>query len=101
MEKKYVIETIKDLAIGQDPVGSPMFDIVACDADELNDEEIDIVLIRNMRGLSEHSCFGTLDESWRWQTGVISRGKYPLKKLPLHVREIARELYYNKKTPAD
>lgn len=34
------------------------------------------------------------DESWRFFCKDIAEGKYPLEKLPDHVREQAKELYY-------
>ena len=38
--------------------------------------------------------YPTSEASWWWHAQAISRGKYPLDKLPEHVRELARELYY-------
>lgn len=37
------------------------------------------------------------EEPWPWHTEAISQGKYPLDKLPEHVRELARELYYSER----
>ena len=99
MEKKNIIRLIGELATGKGE--PPLFSTVVYDADELNDEEIDIVLIKNMKGLSEHDCFGYLDDSWRAQTDDISAGEYPLEKLPEYVREIARELYYDRDNKTD
>ena len=31
---------------------------------------------------------------WWWHAQAISRGEYPLEKLPEHVRELALKLYY-------
>ncbi len=37
----------------------------------------------------------TSASTWLYHARAISRGEYPLKKLPEHVRELARELYYS------
>ncbi len=34
------------------------------------------------------------DDVWYWNIARIVEGHYPLKKIPEHVREIAREMYY-------
>jgi len=36
----------------------------------------------------------TAEASWWWRAQDIARGEYPLERLPEHVRELARELYY-------
>ncbi|MFA5518902.1 MAG: hypothetical protein WDA74_06580 [Spirochaetota bacterium] len=92
MEKNDIINEIEELANGGSDVA--YFPGLVYDMDLLEDEDIDIVLIKNMEGLKESLCIGTFDQSWRAQTGDIAEGKYPLEKLPDHVREIARELYY-------
>ena len=101
MEKKNIIKTIEELATGQNDVGHPMFSYILYDMDELNDKEIDVILIKNMRGLRKNLCGGTYDDSWRAQTYDISEGSYPLENLPEHVREIARELYYDRNSKTD
>ena len=34
------------------------------------------------------------DEHWIWHMDEISKGKYPLEKLPEHVQSLAKTLYY-------
>ncbi|EMJ63446.1 MULTISPECIES: hypothetical protein [Leptospira] len=58
-------------------------------------EDCDANLVRKFSLLSH--LFGGMDlseSSWRFFPDEISSGKYPLEKLPEHVREIAKELYY-------
>jgi uncharacterized protein YgfB (UPF0149 family) len=93
MEKNDIINEIEELAKGGSDVSC--FPGLVYDMDMLKDEEADIVLVKNMEGLKESLCVGTADQSWRAQTFDISEGEYPLEKLPKHVREIARELYYD------
>ncbi|EKR98420.1 hypothetical protein LEP1GSC125_1846 [Leptospira mayottensis 200901122] len=60
--------------------------------------EFDQGLIRKAENLSH--LFGGMDlteSSWRFYLNEISSGKFPLEKLPEHVREIAKELYYKNK----
>ncbi|WP_032917316.1 hypothetical protein [Leptospira santarosai] len=57
--------------------------------------EFDQELVRKAKNLSH--LFGGQDlseSSWRFYLKEISSGKFSLKKLPEHVREIANELYY-------
>ncbi|EKO32764.1 hypothetical protein [Leptospira santarosai] len=57
--------------------------------------EFDRELIRKAKNLSH--LFGGQDlskSSWRFYLKEISSGTFPLEKLPEHVREIAKELYY-------
>ncbi|MFA5518904.1 MAG: hypothetical protein WDA74_06590 [Spirochaetota bacterium] len=35
------------------------------------------------------------EEHWAWNLNLIFEGKYPLEKLPDHIRKIAREMYYS------
>ncbi|MDI7157196.1 hypothetical protein QMM53_11670 [Leptospira santarosai] len=65
--------------------------------DELNGkfEDCDANLVRKFSALSH--LFGGMDlseSSWRYFPNEVSSGKFPLEKLPEHVREIAKELYY-------
>lgn len=92
MEKKAIKKIIDELVEG----GSDrsLFPIIVFDMNELNDEELDKLLIKNMTALAECLCVGTIDQSWRAQTFDISKGRYPLEDLPEHVRELAKELYY-------
>jgi len=92
MEKKHIKETLIDIAAGKEE--EALFYVCLRDMDELNDEELDIILVEHMKDLAERLCVGTFDQSWRAQSGDIAEGEYPLEKLPAHVREIARELYY-------
>ncbi|WP_061219118.1 hypothetical protein [Leptospira weilii] len=58
-------------------------------------EECDVNLVRKFSSLIH--LFGGMDlteSSWRFFPLEIASGKYPLEKLPEHVREIAKELYY-------
>jgi len=41
----------------------------------------------------------TAEEPWWYHAQAIARGVYPLEKLPEHVREPARKLYYDKPSP--
>jgi len=92
MKKNHIIDEIEELAAGGSDVS--IFLNIIPDMDELNDEEIDIVLIKNMKALKERLCCGTLDQSWRAQSFDIASGEYPLEKLPEHVRDIAKKLFY-------
>ena len=44
--------------------------------------------------LERTQIYPTSASSWWWHAQAIARGEYPLEKLPEHVRELARELYY-------
>ncbi len=93
MEKKNIIRVIGELARGESD--RSIFDNMLPDMDELNDKEIDVVLVKNMKSLEERLCCGTFDDSWRGQVYDISHGNFPLEELPEHVRELAKELYYD------
>ncbi|GEM_PF-3226086 len=72
--------------------------------DEEPDKSSDIQLIAIMPDLLKHyedqSDLYTYELSWRWHWTNITSGVYPLEKLPEHVRDIAKALYYNKKQGA-
>ncbi len=93
MEKKNIIRVIGELARGESD--RSIFDNMLPDMDELDDKEIDVVLVKNMKSLEERLCCGTFDDSWRGQVYDISHGNFPLEKLPEHVRELAKDLYYD------
>jgi hypothetical protein len=57
--------------------------------------ELDQEYVKHMKELKH--LFGGCDlseESWRFFAKDIAEGKFPLKKLPDHVRDLAQELYY-------
>ncbi|MCE9501858.1 MAG: hypothetical protein K8R21_15360 [Leptospira sp.] len=39
--------------------------------------------------------FDYSNDAWPWHVDEISRGVYPLEKLPEHVRDLAKKLYYS------
>lgn len=62
--------------------------------------DVDILLVSNLPELISHNydIFREFDNpSWHWFWQEIADGEYPLKKLPEHVRDLAKTLYYNKK----
>jgi hypothetical protein len=61
-------------------------------------KEADIVLVEIMPKLLKKRFQEYIFEdcSWRWHWSDITQSKYPLEYLPDHVREIVRELYYNR-----
>jgi len=60
--------------------------------------ELDRKIVQCAKALAPNFAredYATLDkEPWPWHTEAISQGKFPLEKLPEHVRELAKELYY-------
>ena len=66
--------------------------------DQENDKAADIFLIENAAEFDSYDMFigATDDDGWRWHYIDIVTGDYPLEKLPTHVRDIARRLYYDK-----
>ncbi|TAL31576.1 MAG: hypothetical protein EPN93_17425 [Spirochaetes bacterium] len=36
------------------------------------------------------------EEHWIWNLDAVARGAYPIEKLPTHVRDLAKELYYDR-----
>lgn len=85
---------IGELASGE--YDSAYFPNLIYDMDQLNDEELDIILVRNAAGLRDHHCFGQTNQSWRKQIADGADGIFPLETLPAHVRDLARELYYDR-----
>ncbi len=64
---------------------------------EVTDELIplDAKIIRLARELGEiESDSG--EEHWVWNLDAVARGEYPIEKLPAHVRDLAKELYYDR-----
>lgn len=35
-------------------------------------------------------------DHWIWNLDAVARGEYPIEKLPAHVRDLAKELYYDR-----
>ena len=66
--------------------------------DALKDDELDILLIRSLKETfidkGDQQIFPRLDDTWRWYGEDILNSEYPLDKLPDHVRDLAKELYY-------
>ena len=71
--------------------------------DEEEDQADDILLIQSMPGILKAGFEELPSEAtangWRWQWTEITSGRYPLDKLPDHVRDIAEALYYLKNAP--
>lgn len=60
-------------------------------------KELEKSLVRSAHLLGKYFGFSeiTLDgKPWPWHIVQISQGKFPLEKLPEHVRELAKDLYY-------
>lgn len=55
---------------------------------------IDGKIIQLAPELSKRGCSET-EVHWVWSLDRISKGTYPVEKLPRHVQDQARELYYN------
>jgi len=97
MEKNEIKDALKDIISGKDEA-CYYFELMH-KIDRLNDIELDRYLVENFGKLSEAGCGGGFEEdSWRYQIDWIVEGEYPLEKLPDHVRDIARELYYDRKS---
>ena len=84
------LEQIADLRMAYDEYGFPVNVAIV---------EIDSEIIRQAGALGnfifdEGHYDDEMKDHWVWNPGMIARGKYPLEKLPDHVREIARKLYY-------
>jgi len=62
--------------------------------------DIDKKIIRSAEVLGEFISGSIMqydDEmknTWMWNPDLISRGEYPIDKLPDHVKDLAKELYY-------
>ena len=74
--------------------------------DKENNVSDDLVLINSMPGLLStgyeelpYPDYNNGEHTWRWQWTEITSGRYPLNKLPDHVRDIAEALYYLKNAP--
>jgi hypothetical protein len=100
MEKNQIKDTIADIISVKDEAS--FYVELVYDMDILNDIELDQYLVENLGKLSEAGCFGGFKEdSWRYQISWIVEGEYPIEKLPDHVRELAKELYYDRKPKVD
>jgi predicted nucleotide-binding protein (sugar kinase/HSP70/actin superfamily) len=66
---------------------------------------LDVRYLGTLRYVGEEmerdSCGPTSEEPWWCHARAIARGEYPLQKLPEHVREPARKLYYEKPSHTD
>jgi len=66
---------------------------------------LDVRYLGTLRYVGEEmerdSCGPTAEEPWWCHARAICRGEYPLEKLPEHVREPARKLYYDKPSPEE
>lgn len=60
-------------------------------------KKADIILVQILPQILEHYTEDEPfeDDSWRWHWSGVATGKYPLEKLPDHVRDLAKTLYYN------
>jgi hypothetical protein len=70
--------------------------------DKAEDKNLDVHLIRAMGDMARFGFpFPSFVEStWRWKCTAIAEGFYPLEKLPEHVRDLAKALYYGQKPEA-
>ena len=78
------------------------FKLSLYEMDDANDKAADIFLIENAQEFADTEVFassGQAVSSWRWYFWAIAEADYPLEKMPSHVRDIAKRLYY-KKEPA-
>lgn len=94
-------ESIKHI-LTEKRIGFVEFDEVEdalLEMDELNNEDLDIVLIRNIELAflknGDGQIYPLKSSTWRWYGEDIFEGEYPLENLPEHVRSIAKELYYD------
>lgn len=68
--------------------------------EEINDIECDQLYVQKARevvhqlGKSVREYYKE-EDGWHWQIHGIADGTFPLEKLPEHVRELAKELYYD------
>jgi hypothetical protein len=59
--------------------------------------DLDIEYVRNIRGAADYTEHnGAEADSWHWHAHEIVKGTYPLERLPAHVRESAKKLYYDR-----
>lgn len=65
--------------------------------DKGNNKKVDIALVAGMGDIYSHDYLSEACtfSGWRHRTDEIATGKYPLEKLPDHVRDLAKTLYYN------
>lgn len=73
-------------------------DLDLLEYDDPDYKKLDILLVQvfekiEKRFLSPFDQFN--EETWRWHAHEVATGKYPLEKLPDHVRDLAKTLYYN------
>jgi hypothetical protein len=47
------------------------------------------------KSINDEYCDIKEGDAWYWHIASIVKGEYPLDKLPEHVREVAKELYYD------
>lgn len=68
--------------------------------DEVQDVQIDIEWMKAIGDIYGYGFSGSSQmDTWRWDVSAIASGRYPLDKLPDHVRDIAEALYYLKNAP--
>lgn len=64
--------------------------------DDSENKKVDVALVSGMGDILEHDYLSQACtfSGWRHRTDEVATGKYPLEKLPDHVRDLAKTLYY-------
>jgi len=70
-----------------------MIDAVA-ETHDINVGELHSEYIRNLVHIVAYTENVRDEPEWPYRAKEILAGKFPLEKLPVHVRELARQLYY-------
>lgn len=91
---------INDFAlVDSDQLAGEEFDMNIAEMNRDESKRLDIYFVSRIGTFAlkgfEGDLTGTGKRTWRNEFKRIARGEYPLEELPEHVREQARELYYN------
>ncbi|MCE9501323.1 MAG: hypothetical protein K8R21_12620 [Leptospira sp.] len=70
-----------------------LVDFVA-ETHDINVGEMHQEFIRNLVYIVPFTANATDEPEWPYHAKEILEGKYPIEKLPVHIRTLAKELYY-------
>lgn len=99
MDKNFVQILIEDFGLAEtaelDPEG---FELNSEDMNEDPNEELDVYFMKHA-GVFAAQGYKPLiskDRTWRDYYLKVVAGIYPLEQIPVHVRDLAKQLYYDK-----
>ncbi len=84
--------------VNRDQLQGEEFDMNLVEMNEDESKFLDAYFVQHLGTFARKNFEGLLTggtpRTWRNEFARIARGEYPLEELPVHVRDLARELYY-------